>query len=41
MENIFETIATAINPKLAALESELIEVELKIKWKRAQYLPIK
>lgn len=31
MENLFETIAAAINPKLAQLETELIEVECKIK----------
>lgn len=31
MENIFETIATAINPVLAQLESDLIIVEAQIK----------
>lgn len=31
MENIFETISTVINPKLAALESELINIECQIK----------
>ena len=31
MENIFEIIAAAINPKLAQLESELIQVEAQIK----------